>query len=136
MKTKLGISVSLMAALLYLGGLFGGYIVLTLLVGYVLLKEEDVWLRKSAVKAVGVCLAYSLIGFVIGLLPDVIGILSSFLNIFEVYFTIDFIERIASFLYNILSLLRNVVLLLLAFGALMHKDGQTDPLDKLADKVI
>mgnify|MGYP006974627764 CR=1 FL=1 len=40
-KTKLGISVSLMAAAVYLLGLLSGYTVTILLVGYILLKEED-----------------------------------------------------------------------------------------------
>ncbi len=136
MKTKLGISVGVMSALLYLGGLFGGYITLTLLVGYVLLKEEDRQLRLAAVKAVGVCLAYSLATCIIGLIPDLVNIPSSFLAIFDVYFTVSFLERIASFLYNILALAKTVILLLLAVMAVVRKEGQTDPLDKLAAKII
>ena len=40
-KTKLGISVALAAAALYFLGLFGGYIITGIAVGYVLLREES-----------------------------------------------------------------------------------------------
>ena len=51
-KTKLGITTGLLAALAYFTGCFSGYLLLFLVAGYVLLKEEDEWLRKNVVKAV------------------------------------------------------------------------------------
>ena len=51
-KTKLGISVGLLGAAIYFTGLFSGYLVAVLLAGYVLMFEENEWLRKNAVKAV------------------------------------------------------------------------------------
>ncbi len=44
-KTKLGVSVALMGAALYFLGLFSGYVALIILAGYVLLMEENVWLK-------------------------------------------------------------------------------------------
>ena len=58
-KTKLGISVSLMAAAVYLLGLLSGYTVTILLVGYILLKEEDMWLKKQSVGALALMRGYS-----------------------------------------------------------------------------
>lgn len=46
-KTKLGISTTLLAALAYFAGGFSGYLLLFLVAGYVLLKEEDEWLKKN-----------------------------------------------------------------------------------------
>ncbi len=56
-KTKLGISVGLLGAAIYFMGLFSGYMVAVLLAGYVLLFEENEWLKKSAVKAIAVVLS-------------------------------------------------------------------------------
>ena len=42
----------LLAAGIYFTGLFGGYLVAVLLTAYVLLVEDDEWLRRSSVKAV------------------------------------------------------------------------------------
>lgn len=40
-KTRLGISVGMLGAAIYLTGLFSGYLVAVLLTGYVLLFEEN-----------------------------------------------------------------------------------------------
>ena len=48
-KTRLGISVGMLGAAIYLTGLFSGYVVAVLMAGYVLLFEENSWLRRSAV---------------------------------------------------------------------------------------
>ncbi len=51
-KTKIGISVGVMGAVMYFASLFGGYIPMLLLAGYIFLKEENIWLRKAAFNAV------------------------------------------------------------------------------------
>ena len=43
MKTKLGVSVGILGAATYFLGLFSGYTVLALVVGYILLCEQDSW---------------------------------------------------------------------------------------------
>ena len=58
-KTRLGISVGMLGATIYLSGLFGGYVAILLLAGYSLLFEENIWLKKSAVKAVALLLFFS-----------------------------------------------------------------------------
>ena len=59
-KTRLGISVGLLGAAIYFMGLFSGYLLAVLLAGYVLLFEENSWLRKNAVKAMSVMAVFSL----------------------------------------------------------------------------
>ena len=51
-KTRLGISVGMLGAAVYLTGLFSGYLVAILMAGYVLLCEENGWLKRSVIKAV------------------------------------------------------------------------------------
>ena len=51
-KAKLGISVGLLGAAIYLTALSGSLLGLLVLAGYVLLVEDNQWLRLSAVKAV------------------------------------------------------------------------------------
>lgn len=60
-KTRLGISVGLLGAAIYFMGLFSGYLLAVLLAGYVLLFEENSWLRKNAVKAMSVMAVFSLL---------------------------------------------------------------------------
>ena len=49
-KSKLGIPVTLVAAAAWLFGLYNGYLLTAILVGYVLLAEESVWLKKTCLK--------------------------------------------------------------------------------------
>lgn len=135
-KTKLGIPVSLMAAILYLVGLFSGHLALLLLAGYVLLKEEDRWLRCAALKSLVICLGYSVVVAVLGLLPDLLGVFQSLLGIFNVYFSISVINNLYSFMVNVLSLARTIILLLLAVLALIPRANKADPLDKIAEKYV
>lgn len=48
-KTRMGISVGLMGAATYLCGLFGGLMVTVVIAGYILLFEENAWLKRAAV---------------------------------------------------------------------------------------
>lgn len=136
MKTKLGISVSLMGALLYFGGLFGGYVVLALMVGYVLLKEEDLWLKRAALKSVLVCVSYSILYYVISLVPNLYSIFSSFLSIFDATMPGYFFVSLSNVLQTLLYIARTVILLLLGIMSLLHKNDAKDPLDPLVEKFL
>ena len=71
-KTKIGISVGVMGAVMYFASLFGGYIPMLLLAGYIFLKEENIWLRKAAFKAVALMLVFSACGAVISSVNDIL----------------------------------------------------------------
>ena len=72
-KTKVGISVGMIGAAVYFAGLFGGYIAVIILAGYILLCEENEWLRRSAVKAVALLMVFSFFTTAANLVPNVIG---------------------------------------------------------------
>lgn len=81
-KTRLGISVGLLGAAIYFMGLFSGYLLAVLLAGYVLLFEENSWLRKNAVKAMSVMAVFSLLITVLNLVPNAIGFINDVVSIF------------------------------------------------------
>ena len=81
-KTKLGISVGLLAAIVYFLGLFSGYVATIVLVGYILIVEDNAWLKKTSVKAVVLMLGFSLVYSVLGLIPGLISFINSLVNIF------------------------------------------------------
>lgn len=134
MKAKLGISVGLLGAATYLVALFGGYTPLLLLVGYILIVEENIWLKKAGVKAVALCMFFSLISVVIGLIPDLVYLIDDLLNIFEESFTLYPVTRTISFLQSVLSLARTVLLLGLGITALNQGTIKFPFVDKLIDK--
>ena len=132
-KTKIGLSVGIVGAAAYLLVLFGGYTPALLLVGYILLCETDTGLKKNAVLAVCIQLAFSLVNTLIGLLPDVIGVFTSLLSIFTLDLSTWIINNIFNFFYNVLGLAKTLVLLVMAFLAYKGKTFELPFLNKLFD---
>ena len=85
-KTKLGISVELLGVIVFAAALFGGYFPLLLVAGYILLREENEWLRKSAVQAVTTSIVFSFLIYTVGLIPDALDWFGSLINIFGTSF--------------------------------------------------
>ena len=133
MKSKLGVSVALLGALPFILSLFGGYTPMILVVGYIFICEEDSWLKKTAIKAVVLTILFSLLYFVIGLLPDVLDLVSNLLGIFDVYFYPSKIHSIFSFFQTGLGFIENIVMLLFTVLALLKKSINIAPIDKLVD---
>lgn len=135
-KTKLGISVGLMGALVYFMGMYAGYLLTVLLVGYVLFFEENEWLKKAAVKALAIMVCFSLLSTVAYLLPNVISAISSILSIFGGYWYWEWMSNLANAVTNILSLLQKLLMLVLGLKALSQSDIAVPVVDKLIEKYM
>ena len=134
MKTKLGISVTMLAAIAYLVALFNGSFALLLILGYVLLCESDEWLKKAVVKALVVSLAFSVASAVIGFIPNAMNLLDDFVSIFGGSFNILFISRIITFINTVLVVLEKLLFLGLAYMAASNKTIKLPFVDELIDK--
>ena len=118
-KTKLGVSIGLVGAATYFFGMFSGYLALILLAGYILIAEENEWLRRNAVKAVVLSVSFSLLSLFIGFLPDAFSLIDDACEIFHGSFRAYYvISSIAVFLQHILSLAKDILFLILGIKAL------------------
>lgn len=117
-KTKLGISVGLLGAAIYFSGLFNGLLLIVILSGYVLLAEDNEWLRRTSVKAVVLMIVFSLAFSIVGLIPDAIGLISSLVGIFGGSFSIPFITSIVEFINNGLELIKIILFIVLGIKSL------------------
>lgn len=133
-RTKLGISVGLLGAAVYLMAFLGGWVPLLLLVGYVLLVEQNEWLRKAAVKAAVLTVLFALTAAVLRLLPDVVSLIDSFAQIFEGYVSVPVISKIVSALCGCLNLAEKVLFILLGVKALRQGNINLGFVDKLVNK--
>lgn len=133
-KTKIGISVGLLAAVIYFMGLFGGYMVTLFVVGYVLLCEENEWLKKSAVKAVVLMMLFSLVIAVINLVPNAMSFLNYVVSAFGGSFYISFISNMVSALTTALGILEKIVFVGFGVMALGEKTIAIPGLDGMIDK--
>ena len=135
-KTRLGISVGLLGAATFFSGLFGGYVATLLLAGYTLLFEDNAWLKKSAVKAVAVMICFSVLGFIVGLIPNLINMVNYICNIFGGYFTLTFVDNVFSTLTAVLSLIKDIVFVMLGLKALSQGTITLPIIDRMINKYI
>lgn len=135
-KTKLGISVGLLGAAIYFMGLFSGYLVAILLAGYVLLCEDNEWLKKSAVKAVSVMALFSFLATVVNLIPNAISIIDYIVSMFGGNFYVAFLSNLVSAVVAVLDIIEKLVLLGLGAKALNQGTITVPVVDKLINKYM
>jgi len=115
-KTKLGISVGLLGAALYFVGLMN-IIPLIIMTGYVLLFEENEWLKKTAVKAVGVAIFFTILNSIVGLVSNSSFFLEDLVLLFNGTIDLMWLNRILSISRTVISFVQTLFLLLLGFKA-------------------
>ena len=122
-KSKLGVSVGLFGAALYFTGIISIF-PLVILAGYVLLFENNEWLRKTAVKAVAVVLFFTILSAFIGLMGNISSLLIEVVSLFRfgLSFDITVYERVLSICRLVISFLQALFLLMLGFKALNQGD--------------
>ena len=135
-KTKLGISVGLLGAALYFMGLFSGYMVTVLLAGYVLLFEENKWLRNAAVKAVAVMVLFSFVSAIINLIPNAMSFIDYIVSMFGGNFYIGFISNLVNAVVTALSVIEKLLLLGLGVKALNQGTIAVPVVDGLIKKYM
>lgn len=136
-KTKLGISVGLLGAIIYFASAFGGgYLVALLLCGYVLLVEDNPWLRKSSVKAVLLLIIFSIISFVLGFIPDLWETITNLLMAFNKYPSSTFISGINSAINSAITIIKSVMFIILGLKALNQGAIKLPVIDKIIEKYM
>jgi len=132
-KTKLGITISLFGGGLYFLGLMG-IIPIVVAAGYVLLCEENQWLRRVAVKAVAVVLFFAIVSAFVGLFSDATLFLSNLWRVFDNLLNVSRFNAGVSVVQTVVTVLRTLCLLMLGFRALKMRDISIGPVDALIDK--
>lgn len=135
-KAKLGISVGLLGAAIYFTSLFSGYLVPVILTGYVLLFEENDWLRKNAVKAVSLTVFFSFVIVVINLIPNVISFINYIVSMFGGNFHIAFISNLVNAATSAIDIIEKVLFIGLGLKALNQGSISIPVVDKLINKYM
>lgn len=135
-KTKLGISVGLLGALVFVSG-YTSLTVLALVGGYVLLKEENSTLKKYVVYAAALLIAFLAASMCISAIETVFDFLNfnSWMNSVDGLSTVyRVIMALFETLTDILYIAEILVFGFLALMALVGKEIKIAFLDKLVEK--
>ena len=135
-KTKIGISVGMLGAAIYLTGLFSGYLVPVILTGYVLLFEENAWLKRSGVKAVALMMFFSFITVLINLIPDAMNCISYVMSMFGGDFYVSFISNLVSAVISVIDIIEKILFIGLGIKALNQGTIAISVVDKLINKYM
>lgn len=135
-KTKLGITVGSLGAITFFAGFFGGYLVAIILAGYVLMFEENAWLKRSVVKAIVLLAFFSVTIAIINVIPDVIGFIGNVASVFSGHFAIAKVNQIVTVLVSGLNIIEKVLFLGLGIKALSQGTIVIPFIDKKVSKYI
>ncbi len=137
-KTKLGISVGLMGAIVcFLGAFLGLQWYFLAIIAYILLKEENEWLRRLALKVVIILISVTFITWVIRLAFDTAII--DFINIFKDDMEMSEVlwpGKIADYTTKYISYFADVLLILAGFKAIKQGHFSVKPVDELISKNV
>ena len=117
-------------------GLFSGYMVAVLLVGYVLLFEANEWLRKSAVKTIAVMVVFSFLTTVINLIPNVISVINYIVSMFGGNFHIAFLSNLVNAVVATINIIQKLLLLGLGVKALNQGTIAVPVVESLINKYM
>ena len=126
----------MLGAAIYLTGLFSGYVVAVLMAGYVLLFEENSWLRRSAVKAVSLMVFFSFITVLINLIPNAISSINYIASMFGSSFYAVFITNLVSAVTSIIDIIEKLLFIGLGVKALNQGTITAPVVDKLVSKYM
>ena len=135
-KTKMGVSVGLMAALLWLLGYYSNYTVMAIAVGYVLLVEESGWLKKQALRVIGLMLLFSLVSTVINAVPSLLNLWYDIRNLADKYTYYEDVHKVFNLLGTILSLVKTWTFVIMGVLMLFGKNFKVPVVDSLIDKLV
>lgn len=133
-KTKLGITVGLLGAVIFFMGLFSGYFAVVLLVGYVLLFEQNAWLRRSAVKAISLMMFFSVVVTLLNIIPDVCDVITNFAFLFNGNFNTTMVDRFFTALVGGIDVIEKVLFVSLGLKALSQGTIYIPMIDKIISK--
>ena len=135
-KSKLGIAKELLAAGIFIGALAGGYVFAGMMVLYVLLKEDDQWLREMAVKAIATLMVFSFFINCINLLPDVVNWFATLTNLLDSSWDSYKLTSAIGLITSVLDIIRTIFFLVLAGKALKHQTINVPIADEKKKKYV
>ena len=123
-KSKLGISIPLTGAALFFTAMISP-IISFLLAAFILMKEDDEWLRKSVIKMAYIVIVGYAGAYLIGTIADVLSLLSF------PYGLTSFIDELS---YSIIPDIRAILLLIFGMKAMTKGTVNSNVFNKIINK--
>jgi len=136
LKSKMGVSIALVgAAMFFLGAVY--VIPACILAGYVLICEENEWLRKSAAKMIGILIFFGICSVGVGMIDELFNLINVVVHWFDDmadYVTVP--ADLTNLLNSVIYICEAAVFVILGFKALAMKTIKFAFIDKTIDKFM
>ena len=135
-KTRFGLTANALAALIFTAGLMG-LTPVVLLVGAVLLVEENEWLKRMSVKALAFLLIMNVVSVLLMLLPDLLEWIVDIIRICDDMAdveTIIQINKVFAWINSALGILTKVLLVVYAYQAYLGKYAKVLFVENMVNK--
>ncbi len=133
-KTKLGIPIFLMGAFAWLLGYYVGYPAILLFVGYVLIAEENPWLRRQCCRVLAVMMCFTLLSTALNLLPNVESTLATVWSLFDKPLYWEWLHKIVNLISELIYWVKFVIFLGFALVSLKGKIIRLPLIDPFLEK--
>lgn len=134
--TKLGISISSLAAIAYLSGLIS-FIVMVLIGAYVLMHEEDQWLKRNVLKGIFFIALIAALRAVIGSADSLVSAINTLANGVKAGSgKLRIPLNLISILTYILSIIERLGLVIFAFKAFKGNEAKIAVVDNYVNKSL
>lgn len=131
-KTKLGISVELMAAAVcFLAAI--NLLAAVILAIYILIMETDIWLKRTSIKAVATGISFGIAAVVVGIIPDILAIINSILIFLEIK-AIELPFPIDTTLISTITILKTIRLISMGSSSLKGQNSGKSKIDTIIDE--
>ena len=111
-----------------------GIIPLLLVAGYILLLEQNEWLKRCAVKAAVIYVLFALVPALVGVIGDAFGFINVIIGWFPGTFRLSFPGDIDNLINIAAEILRAILLLVLGFTALSQGSVKAGKIDNIVNK--
>lgn len=135
-KTRLGLSVGVVGAAAYFLALFGGLLPALILAGYVLMFETNGWLKRTAVKALVISILFSVVLYLINLIPECCGIVNDIAFMCDDFFDMAKFLRFMTVLEKLIVIFQYILMLALGFKAMKQRTIVIGFIDSLVNKCM
>lgn len=136
MMAALGVELCVIGAGAYWLGIINEMVAF-LLIGYVLLKEKDVWLRAVALKSAALIVGFGLLTAAVSVLRDSVdGMYSMVYILSTVSVGSNAMYRLCTLLNTIIEIVKDILLFVCGCQALHYKNVKIGFLDQFVNKII
>ncbi len=111
-----------------------GYFTAVFLAGYVLLVENNEWLRKNAVKAIVLMIIFSIVTAIINLIPDAISCVEHIMSAMGLVFSENCLSNLIAAITSVIDICQKLLFIILGTKALNQGTIHIPSVDRFINK--